>query len=182
LGGVSSTGGDEEDDFDYSNQSNRHQQQRRRMVDEDEDDDEDDYFSASLDNSDNDNSDNNISTSHHTHRSRPNHPTRPTMQRKYRYKDESSESSMGDDDGSDSEGGVLSAPGLKACMQLLKELRKNRVAFPFNQPVDPNALGLPDYFDVITKPMDLGTIHVCTHVSPHVSIFFPSLIQLCIIG
>lgn len=28
----------------------------------------------------------------------------------------------------------------------------------FNQPVDPEALGLPNYFDVVKKPMDLGTV------------------------
>lgn len=28
----------------------------------------------------------------------------------------------------------------------------------FNQPVDPEALGLPNYFDVVKEPMDLGTI------------------------
>lgn len=28
----------------------------------------------------------------------------------------------------------------------------------FNQPVDPEALGLPDYFKVVKTPMDLGTI------------------------
>lgn len=28
----------------------------------------------------------------------------------------------------------------------------------FNQPVDPEALGLPNYFDVVKQPMDLGTI------------------------
>lgn len=28
----------------------------------------------------------------------------------------------------------------------------------FNQPVDPKALGLPDYFKVVKRPMDLGTI------------------------
>lgn len=28
----------------------------------------------------------------------------------------------------------------------------------FNQPVDPEALGLPDYFEVVKQPMDLGTI------------------------
>ena len=27
----------------------------------------------------------------------------------------------------------------------------------FNDPVDPEALGIPDYFEVIKKPMDLGT-------------------------
>lgn len=29
----------------------------------------------------------------------------------------------------------------------------------FNQPVDPEALGIPNYFDVVKEPMDLGTIH-----------------------
>lgn len=28
----------------------------------------------------------------------------------------------------------------------------------FEEPVDPVKLGLPDYFDVIKRPMDLGTI------------------------
>ena len=28
----------------------------------------------------------------------------------------------------------------------------------FNQPVDPEALGLPNYYDVVKQPMDLGTI------------------------
>ncbi|KAH7301549.1 hypothetical protein KP509_23G031600 [Ceratopteris richardii] len=31
-------------------------------------------------------------------------------------------------------------------------------AEPFNVPVDPVALGIPDYFDIVKKPMDLGTI------------------------
>eukprot|EP00873_Tetraselmis_striata_P020375 jgi/Tetstr1/440639/TSEL_028949.t1 len=29
----------------------------------------------------------------------------------------------------------------------------------FNEPVDPDALGLPDYFDVVKEPMDLGTVY-----------------------
>lgn len=29
----------------------------------------------------------------------------------------------------------------------------------FLEPVDPDALGIPDYFDVIKHPMDLSTIH-----------------------
>lgn len=28
----------------------------------------------------------------------------------------------------------------------------------FGEPVDPEALGLPDYFDIVTRPMDLGTV------------------------
>lgn len=29
----------------------------------------------------------------------------------------------------------------------------------FNDPVDPEALGIPNYLEVVTQPMDLGTIH-----------------------
>jgi hypothetical protein len=34
----------------------------------------------------------------------------------------------------------------------------HRHAWPFNTPVDPIALGIPDYFQIVTSPMDLGTI------------------------
>ena len=36
-------------------------------------------------------------------------------------------------------------------------------AWPFYKPVDAQALGLHDYYDIIKKPMDLGTIRVCIH-------------------
>ena len=29
----------------------------------------------------------------------------------------------------------------------------------FNQPVDPEGLGIPNYLDIVKQPMDLGTIH-----------------------
>ena len=31
-------------------------------------------------------------------------------------------------------------------------------AWPFNEPVNAEALGLSDYYEVITTPMDLGTV------------------------
>jgi len=31
-------------------------------------------------------------------------------------------------------------------------------SLPFRIPVDPEALGIPDYLDIIKKPMDMGTI------------------------
>ena len=31
-------------------------------------------------------------------------------------------------------------------------------SMPFRQPVDPQALGIPDYHDIVRNPMDLGTI------------------------
>eukprot|EP01112_Ceratiomyxa_fruticulosa_P017798 TRINITY_DN5611_c0_g1_i1.p1 TRINITY_DN5611_c0_g1~~TRINITY_DN5611_c0_g1_i1.p1 ORF type:complete len:946 (+),score=243.59 TRINITY_DN5611_c0_g1_i1:158-2995(+) len=47
---------------------------------------------------------------------------------------------------------------LKKIEKVIDTLRAHRKAWPFNQPVDPVKLGLDDYFDVIKKPMDLGTI------------------------
>jgi hypothetical protein len=44
------------------------------------------------------------------------------------------------------------------CSDLLKGLQTHQHGWVFNCPVDPIELGLPDYFEVIKKPMDLGTI------------------------
>ena len=41
---------------------------------------------------------------------------------------------------------------------LLKGLQSHPHGWVFNSPVDPVELGLPDYFEVIEKPMDLGTV------------------------
>lgn len=45
---------------------------------------------------------------------------------------------------------------LKACARVLKELLQHPQAWPFGKPVDPNQV--PGYYDVITDPIDLGTI------------------------
>jgi E1A/CREB-binding protein len=44
------------------------------------------------------------------------------------------------------------------CLEVLKGLQTHQHGWVFNCPVDPVELGLPDYFDIIKKPMDLGTI------------------------
>lgn len=44
------------------------------------------------------------------------------------------------------------------CLEVLKILQSHQHGWVFNSPVDPVELGLPDYFEVIKKPMDLGTI------------------------
>lgn len=44
------------------------------------------------------------------------------------------------------------------CLDVLKVLQSHQHAWVFNSPVDPVELGLPDYFEVIKRPMDLGTI------------------------
>ena len=47
---------------------------------------------------------------------------------------------------------------LKYCGVILRSLRKHKDVGPFLLPVDPVALGIPDYFNVIKTPMDFGTI------------------------
>ncbi|KAJ0534261.1 putative chromatin remodeler Bromodomain family [Helianthus annuus] len=46
----------------------------------------------------------------------------------------------------------------KQCETLLKKLMTHQHSWVFNKPVDVVALKIPDYFNVIKKPMDLGTI------------------------
>lgn len=47
----------------------------------------------------------------------------------------------------------------QALMPTLDKLyRQDPESLPFRQPVDPQALGIPDYFDIVKKPMDLSTI------------------------
>ena len=41
---------------------------------------------------------------------------------------------------------------------IMKVMWKHPLAWPFHFPVDPVKLGLPDYFEIIKKPMDMGTI------------------------
>lgn len=47
---------------------------------------------------------------------------------------------------------------LDAALEVIKKVMKMDAAEPFNAPVNPIALGIPDYFDVIDTPMDFGTI------------------------
>ncbi|XP_047318683.1 transcription factor GTE12 isoform X2 [Impatiens glandulifera] len=44
------------------------------------------------------------------------------------------------------------------CSSILKQLRSHPYGWIFNQPVDPVKLNIPDYFSIVTKPMDLGTV------------------------
>lgn len=47
----------------------------------------------------------------------------------------------------------------QALMPTLEKLfRQDPESLPFRQPVDPQVLCIPDYFDIVTKPMDLSTI------------------------
>lgn len=41
---------------------------------------------------------------------------------------------------------------------LEKLFRQDPESIPFRQPVDPQTLGIPDYFEIVKRPMDLSTI------------------------
>jgi len=47
---------------------------------------------------------------------------------------------------------------LEECDKILKLLEKHQYAWPFLTPVDPDILNIPDYFDIVKHPMDLGTV------------------------
>ncbi|EOA34940.1 hypothetical protein CARUB_v10020024mg [Capsella rubella] len=47
---------------------------------------------------------------------------------------------------------------LEDSLTVIKKIMKMDAADPFNVPVNPEALGIPDYFDIIKTPMDFGTI------------------------
>ncbi|PSS14485.1 Transcription factor like [Actinidia chinensis var. chinensis] len=53
----------------------------------------------------------------------------------------------------------------KSCSALLDKLMKHKHGWVFNNPVDPEALGLRDYLDVIKHPMDLGTVKLRLNVN-----------------
>lgn len=53
---------------------------------------------------------------------------------------------------------VYNKQELNASLEVIKKIMKMDAAEPFNAPVNPIALGIPDYFDVIKTPMDFGTI------------------------
>lgn len=59
---------------------------------------------------------------------------------------------------------------LKFCEQILNEVRKKTYAafvFPFLSPVDPVALNIPHYHNIIKKPMDLQTIDQKLHAGDY---------------
>ncbi|XP_072952289.1 transcription factor GTE9-like isoform X2 [Typha angustifolia] len=47
---------------------------------------------------------------------------------------------------------------IRQCSNILMKLMNHPFGWVFNHPVDPVKLNIPDYFSIISKPMDLGTI------------------------
>ncbi|CDS01242.1 hypothetical protein [Sporisorium scitamineum] len=54
----------------------------------------------------------------------------------------------------------MTAAQLKFAQSTLKSLKSRREAIAFLAPVDPVALGIPQYPQIITNPMDFGTIDI----------------------
>lgn len=54
---------------------------------------------------------------------------------------------------------VLMTPAeRKWCNQTIKALKKHKRAVAFLEPVNPVLFNIPDYFDIVKQPMDLGTV------------------------
>ncbi|KAK9088220.1 hypothetical protein Scep_027302 [Stephania cephalantha] len=52
----------------------------------------------------------------------------------------------------------IGSGAMQQCGALLRKLMNHQFGFLFNQPVKPAAPQIPDYFDIISEPMDLGTV------------------------
>ena len=53
---------------------------------------------------------------------------------------------------------TFSLPQYRFCLGAVRQLKKQKDATPFLQPVDPIALNIPHYPSIIKTPMDLSTI------------------------
>ena len=67
---------------------------------------------------------------------------------------------------SDEERAADRAEKLGRCLEVIREAMELPSAWPFNEPVDVEALGIPEYLDIIETPMDLGTIARRLEVGP----------------
>lgn len=59
-------------------------------------------------------------------------------------------------DGED--GGEVGSDPLRRALSILRACKAHKWSWPFTLPVDPIALNIPDYFNIVKRPMDLGTI------------------------
>lgn len=49
---------------------------------------------------------------------------------------------------------------LKIANKILGQCLKHRNGYLFQEPVNPILLGIPDYFNIVKRPMDFGTIKI----------------------
>uniref|UniRef100_A0A6B2LHN7 Bromo domain-containing protein n=1 Tax=Arcella intermedia TaxID=1963864 RepID=A0A6B2LHN7_9EUKA len=52
----------------------------------------------------------------------------------------------------------LPAAQVEQCKKIVQQLKAHKSAWPFLEPVDPIALSIPDYPEIIKNPMDLRTV------------------------
>ena len=52
----------------------------------------------------------------------------------------------------------VTLPRLNHMKKVIANLKKSAISAPFREPVNPAALNIPTYFDVVKQPMDLGTL------------------------
>jgi len=50
------------------------------------------------------------------------------------------------------------SPAFKECRAIAQYIQRHPKGMPFMEPVDPIALGIPEYFKVVKKPMDITTL------------------------
>ncbi|KAI8371098.1 Bromodomain-containing protein [Blakeslea trispora] len=67
-------------------------------------------------------------------------------------------SSLQDDEPVEPPQAVMSPADRKWCIQTIRSLKKHKRAIAFLDPVDPIQFNIPDYFDIVKNPMDLGTV------------------------
>ncbi|XP_010943966.1 transcription factor GTE9 isoform X2 [Elaeis guineensis] len=61
-------------------------------------------------------------------------------------------------DSQNGKGEKMDISKMRLCASILRKLMNHSFGWVFNQPVDPVKLNIPDYFSIISKPMDLGTV------------------------
>ncbi|OIV89439.1 hypothetical protein TanjilG_21882 [Lupinus angustifolius] len=72
--------------------------------------------------------------------------------------DSNKRGSPGSTEGQQEKRQKINRKGYFQCATILKSLISHPYSWVFSKPVDPVALNIPDYFTIISHPMDLGTI------------------------
>lgn len=54
----------------------------------------------------------------------------------------------------------MSGDGMQQMGKLVNTFMNRQDTLAFREPVDPKAMNIPDYFQIIKNPMDLGTVGV----------------------
>ncbi|KAE9591361.1 hypothetical protein Lal_00038649 [Lupinus albus] len=80
------------------------------------------------------------------------------ISKKFSMPDSNKRGSPGSTEGQKEKRQKINRKGSFQCATILKSLISHPYSWVFSKPVDPVALNIPDYFTIISHPMDLGTI------------------------